>query len=387
MPGDEAPGAVERVLGAGGAFAAVWEAASDAMAISDPDGVVLLANPAYSALYGYPNAAVVGRNFAAIFAPEQRADAEARYRAVFQGDDAPPGFEAVVRRADGAERVVDARYTFLLRDGRRAAMLSVVRDITERTQLEARLRDEVAATQRAVRARDTFLSAAAHELRTPLTALKGYAQLLAREAGAPVPRHGRLTERDGRLIRQISRLELLVEDLLDVAQLQAGRLGLRRERVDLAALARRVLDEQALTPARTARHALALEAAGPIWLEADPGRLEQVVVTLVSNALKYSPEGGEVRCAIWRDSDRAHLAVRDQGVGIAPEEQVSLFQPFARAGAADADGGIGLGLYLARELVERHGGSIALSSMPSQGTTVRVSLPLAAPERDDSSGT
>ena len=386
MRGDEAGGVLGLLPGAGGAFAAVWEAASDAMAISDPDGIVLLANPAYSALYGYPNEAVVGRSFAVIFPQEQRSQAEARYRAVFHSDAEPPGFEAVVRRADGAERTVDARYTFLMRDGRRAAMLSVVRDITERTALEARLREEVAATQRAVRARDTFLTTAAHELRTPLTVLKGYAQLLAREAGMATSRPGELVARAERLLRQFGRFELLVEDLLDVAQLQAGRLALRRERVDLAALARRVLDEQALGPARTGRHLLILEAAGPVWLDADTRRLEQVVANLLDNAVKYSPDGGEVRCAVWRDGVLAHLTVSDRGVGIAPEAQERLFQPFAPASTAHAVGGRGLGLYVARDLVERHGGTIALSSAPGRGTVVRVSLPLPAPEREEDSG-
>lgn len=141
-----------------------------------------------------------------------------------------------------------------------------------------------------------------------------------------------------------------------------------RERVDLAAIAWAVLDQAQHAAERTANHRLVLDSAGPVWHDADPGRLEQVVTNLVTNALKYSPDGGEVRCTVRRDDRRAWLSVSGQGLGIAPEAQGRLFQPFSRvASTARAIGGTGLGLYITRELVERHGGTIALGSAPGQG--------------------
>ncbi len=126
------------------ALALAWAAAGDAMAISDPDGVVLLANPAYHALYGYGPDQVIDRSFAVIFPEGERAAAEAAYRAVFHGPAEVTDVEAVVRRVDGGERAVEARYSFLMRGKRRTAMRSTVRDITQRKHLEATLREEVA---------------------------------------------------------------------------------------------------------------------------------------------------------------------------------------------------------------------------------------------------
>ena len=131
-------------IGEAATIAAVWKAASDAMAISDPDGIVLLANPAYYALYGLTPEAVVGRSFAVIFPEEARAEAEAQYRAVFAAAEIAPAYESVVRRGNGVRRVVEARYTFLEEGGRRVAMLSVVHDITERKAAEAALREGAA---------------------------------------------------------------------------------------------------------------------------------------------------------------------------------------------------------------------------------------------------
>jgi signal transduction histidine kinase len=237
----------------------------------------------------------------------------------------------------------------------------------------------VEATREAVRLRENFLAIAAHELRTPLTAVKGTAQLIARQLRRPGFDRDRALAQFTRLDEQVDRMTTLVGDVLDVAQLQGGRLALRRARVDLVALTRGVLAAFTEAPERTVAHALALDADEALWLDADPSRLEQVLTNLVSNALKYSPDGGEVRCTVRREGERAMLTVRDQGVGIAPEEQGQLFSPFARAAPERAIRGLGLGLYITRELVERHGGTIALASAPGMGTTVTVRLPLAAP--------
>lgn len=370
-------GAAALMAREGGAFAAVWVAAADAMALSDPEGIVLLANPAYYELYGYTPQEVLGRSFALIFPEGEREQARAQYRAVFQGPAAGPPFESVVRRGDGSERVVESRYTFLVRDGRREAMLSIVRDITEQKRLEAELRA-------AVSARDGFLAVAAHELRNPLTAIKGFAWMLVQQFARPEWDRDRVIAQARRLQERIGHLEALVDDLFDVAQLERGHLDLHPERVELVTLVRDVLAACEDARERTAGHTLVLAEDGPLWLEADPHRLEQVVTNLVANALKYSPDGGEVRCAVGRDGAWAVLAVRDRGIGIPLAEQGALFRPFARvADPAHAIRGLGLGLYITRTLVERHGGTIALRSAPGEGTEVTVRLPLPAPDRED----
>ncbi len=240
----------------------------------------------------------------------------------------------------------------------------------------------VEAVREALRAREGFLTVAAHELRTPLTTLRGIVQLIDRQLGRPDFDRDRTRAQFARLGGQVDHLVALVGDLLDVSQLQEGWLALRPEPVDLVALAREVLANFAEAPERTATHALTLDAGDSLHLGADPIRLEQILTNLISNALKYSPEGGEVRCTIRRDADWAMLTVRDHGLGIASEAQSQLFEPFARAAPERAIQGLGLGLYITRELVERHGGTIALDSIPGAGTTVTVRLPLSAVPTD-----
>ena len=149
-----------------GLFSAIWERSTEAIAVSDPDGRVQLANPAYYALYGRTPEEVIGRSFALIFPPDQRAWAEETYRETFRSDVPSGSAESVVHRADGTERTVDARYYFLTEHGQRTAMVSLVLDITERKRLEASQRD--------------ILEMIIHDLRTPLTAIMGYAQVLQR---------------------------------------------------------------------------------------------------------------------------------------------------------------------------------------------------------------
>ena len=145
-------------------FRAVWEATSEAMALSDAAGTVIAVNPAYCALYGLTPEQAVGQSFALIFPEAMRATAEAQYQAVFTNPDPPPSYETRVQHADGSERFVEARADFLVRDGQRVAMISAIRDITERKQAE--------------RVQQDFIAMASHDLLTPVTVMRARAQLL-----------------------------------------------------------------------------------------------------------------------------------------------------------------------------------------------------------------
>jgi PAS domain S-box-containing protein len=235
----------------------------------------------------------------------------------------------------------------------------------------ARLFAEVEA---AVSLREEFLGIAAHELKTPLTTLKGYVQLGGRLVQAPALDAKRLANVNVTLERQVKRLEELVSDLLDVARVQRGQLALRPVPIDLVDLARQVLDRFEQATERTARHRLVLEADGPVTGSWDPHRLDQVLTNLVSNALKYSPAGGEVRVRVERQAEHAVVSVRDQGLGIAPEEQARLFQPFARGTTGRGIQGVGLGLYIARQIVAQHGGTLTVESTPGAGSTFTIRL-------------
>jgi signal transduction histidine kinase len=236
-----------------------------------------------------------------------------------------------------------------------------------------------AAAQAAIGLREEFLGIAAHELKTPLTTVKGYVQMAVRLVGRPALDRKRLVEVQAALEHQVSRMEGLVIDLLDIARIQRGELELRLGPVDLVELARQVVDRFEHAPERTPRHRLVLEAAGAVRGHWDADRLDQVLTNLVSNALKYSPDGGEVRVRAERCDGQAVVTVRDEGLGIAVDEQAGLFQPFARGSAARGIRGTGLGLYIAAQIIARHGGTITVASEPGAGATFTVRLPLAAP--------
>jgi PAS domain S-box-containing protein len=232
--------------------------------------------------------------------------------------------------------------------------------------------------QEAIRARDEFLSIASHELRTPCTSLRlGVQTLLRHVRGGSLERLPaafleRILETSD---RQSKHLASLIDRLLDVSRIQAGQLELEVEEVDLAAVSHEVLSELRDEVARTGS-TVTIEAQSPVMGMWDRGRLAQVVTNLLSNALKYG-SGQPVRVKVWADGSDARVSVEDGGIGIAEETQQRIFERFERAVSARHYGGLGLGLYIVRQIVEAHGGDIALESLPGKGSTFTVEIPRA----------
>lgn len=246
--------------------------------------------------------------------------------------------------------------------------------------LESRaLIDEAArvqAREEATRLKDDFLSSAAHDLRTPLTTLLGQAQVLERRAVredlGEAYRHGL-----GRIVSESRRLSRLVHELLDASRAERGHLVVEREWVDLAEVAREVCGR-----AETGSHRCVVEANGPVAGTFDLVRVRQLVDNLVENAVKYSPDGGEVRVALWTEGGQARLSVSDEGIGIPQEDLPELFQRFHRGTNVDDRrfAGMGLGLYICQAIVEEHGGRIWAEDRPGgPGSTFHVALPVAVP--------
>jgi signal transduction histidine kinase len=243
-------------------------------------------------------------------------------------------------------------------------------------RLQGRARD-------AVCARDEFLSIAAHELKTPLTVLRLHLErlnhLAAREASETLPRSA-VEKGLTPALRQLTRLQQLLDMLLDVSRVGDRRLQLDVGTVELVEVTRDVA--QRLEPqARGAGVELRLELpAEPIVLFGDRLRLEQVLNNLLTNAIKYGG-GRPVHLHVEEQTDDAVLTVRDEGIGIALEDQARIFQRFERATSTRQSDSLGLGLYIAKELVTAHGGTITVQSAPGQGATFQVRLPLRRTER------
>jgi signal transduction histidine kinase len=241
---------------------------------------------------------------------------------------------------------------------------------------EARAR---AMAEAAVRNREEFLSIAAHELRTPLTSIKGAAQMLQRQVHAAQPNLTSIARFTDLLDDQVDRLTALVSDLLDVSRLGEGRLELQLEENDLVPIARLVLRQFEHAPERQPNHRFRLIAPDPVIGAWDATRIEQVLVNLVSNALKYSTHGGEVSVRIAQDGGFAVIQVQDQGIGIPEEERAALFQPFARTSISrEVAPGTGLGLYISQRIVTWHRGTLEVDSTLGSGSTFTVRLPIAA---------
>lgn len=218
-----------------------------------------------------------------------------------------------------------------------------------------------------------FLAGVAHDLRNPLSALKMSTAVVAPDR--PLPSEEHLRRALGIVGRQVDRLERMLSDFLDTARIEAGQLELRIVPSDAGELARGVVDFFRFT---SETHELRLEAASePLGFKCDPARVEQVLNNLVSNAIKYSPGGGDVRIHVRRERAHVLFSVSDQGIGIPLDEQAHLFEPFRRVRAsASAIPGMGLGLYVSQRIAEAHGGRIEVTSAPGEGSTFTLRLPI-----------
>jgi PAS domain S-box-containing protein len=331
-------------------YRGLFEGIDDAIIVADAQGRFIDANPAATALLGYSRdellAMAVG-DLGAAGAAESRArfetlEREGRLRGEFE-----------LRRKDGSVVPTDSWQT-AVRLPTTVVYVAVWRDISERRALELLQRE--------------FLAMVTHELKTPLTTIGAYAQFMRRR--------GAYNETAAEtIITQSRRLDRLIEDLLDVSRLDAGRAELRREPIDLGPVVRAAAEQaRVLSPAHQIEVVVPEE---PVigWFDRD--RLTQILQNLLSNAVKYSPEASRVSVTLENLGDRARLTVADQGMGIPPDALPRLFSRFFRTPAAQAGRaqGLGLGLYITKGLVEAHGGQIAVESTEGVGSSFIVTLP------------
>jgi signal transduction histidine kinase len=261
-------------------------------------------------------------------------------------------------------------------DGRITGVANFAFDVTaqvlarRRTESsEAEFRALAEKLQEALRLRDDFMSMAGHELRTPLAAMMLQIESLPRASRDDA----RLAARLDKVASAGGRLRQLVEQLLDVSRLQAGRFELQPRPIDLVELVGEIVARHA-EHARAAGSELTLDAPTTLRGTWDPDRLDQILTNLLGNALTYG-RGDRIEVRLRADGDTVRLEVSDHGVGIAPEVQARIFERFERGARASDHGGLGLGLWISRELVQASGGTISVDSAPGRGATFTVVLP------------
>jgi PAS domain S-box-containing protein len=347
----------------------------DGIITIDEQGTVQSFNPASERIFGYQAAEVVGHNVSMLMPEPFHSEHDgyiANYNCTGQPKIIGIGREVTGRRSDGSTFPMDLAVSeFRLHE--RRFYTGIIRDITDRKRLEQELRRRLTELAETDRRKDEFLAMLAHELRNPLAAISNAVQLTGR-FGDPEQ-----SEWSVKVInRQVKHLARLIDDLLDVSRITRGKIQLRKETVDAAAIFRNVVDS--VRPLMAERqHVLTLSITpGYLWLEADPTRLEQILSNLLNNAAKYTENGGHIRLSAERDGNDIVVKVRDTGIGIAPEKLPQMFELFAQGdrSLARLEGGLGIGLTLARSLTEMHGGSLsAKSDGPGTGTEFTVRLP------------
>jgi protein-histidine pros-kinase len=361
-------------------FRKLLESAPDAMVIVDAGALIIEANAQTEKLFGYARGDLLGRDVQTLVPARLREKHMAAREAYLREPSSRPmgsGGELYGLRRDGTEVPLEISLSPIeMEEGLVIAV--AIRDVSDRRRAEKieheLVREQVAriAAEEAVRSRDDFVAVAGHELKTPLAAMLLQIQILRRTAhdGKPI----NIDQRIDKIARSGLRLERLVEQLLDVTRITAGRLRLEKAPCDLAEVARDVADRFADASAQASSEVSVRvdEHVEGLW---DRLRLEAVVANLLSNAIKFG-SGQPIEIIVGNDRGQAVIRVRDHGIGIRPEDRNKLFRRFERAIAARDYGGFGLGLWICRNIVEASGGTIDVESEPHRGSTFTVRLPL-----------
>jgi PAS domain S-box-containing protein len=376
--------------------AAILETALDCIITIDEDSRIVEFNPASESTFGYCRADVLGAQMPELIMPERYRDAHyvglARYLETGFGPVLGTRMEVGALHADGSEFPIELSIV-PHRSGTPTLFTAYLRDITDRKQAEEDLRTAMRREQEraeqlreADRRKDEFLAMLAHELRNPLAAVANSLQI----SRTPGIEGEALRWSQDVMERQVSQLTRLIDDLLDVSRITRGKITLRKEIVSLDELVGRAAD--AARPQFDAkRQSLRLEFSEgrERWIDADPARIEQILGNLLTNAARYTPDGGKITVTVSEHGEQAVVRVADNGIGISAEMMPHLFDPFAQSDSSldRLQGGLGIGLTLVRSLADMHGGSAeAASPGIGHGSEFTVRLPRverAMPDEDD----
>lgn len=364
-------------------FRGILHNTSSVIYLLDTNDRFIHVNRCFAELFGVNVAEIIGCSIFEVLPQEVAAALKDRHRQVITAH-AAGEFEEVFVHPAGTRTYTSIKTPLFDERGRPRGILGVSTDITarkqaedERNELLLREREARMTAETALQLRDDFLAVAAHELKTPVTGLRINAQLILRrlqkgEDQLP-PWFG---ERLNIIDQQSDRLTRLIGQLLNVSRLDQDKLLVERKPHDVT-----VLVEQLVSAAqsRTTRHTLVLAADANLLAEIEPEGIEQVASNLIDNAIKYSPDGCQIDIDMHRTSDDyISLSVRDRGLGIPPEKRDAIFDRFYQAHATDHRSGLGLGLYISKQIIEAHDGKITAEFPPDGGTRFEVTLPVQA---------
>lgn len=356
----------------------IFNHVSDVIIFTDDHGVILNVSPSVEHLLGYQPEDFIGKRIYAAFVIDKAGQELAAK--IFKEYDVKAStirFELQLKARDGSNKYVEVISSPIIKDGRIKWTIHLCRDITERRNLY-----EKALELSTLRSR--LLTTAAHELKTPLTSIYGFTELFyaAKKAGKNLDKTFDLEDFDA-VLRNCDRLRDLINDFLDVGRIESSELQLQRQEVNVADLITSAL--RAVEYLTNQKHIKISVQVDPYQINIDPKRLEQVLINLLSNAVKYSPEKTTITVSARQVEDRqeklAQILVTDQGYGFTPEELAVAMQPFGRIQVQQetktAIKGTGLGLFISKNIVEQHSGTLKIQSDgPNKGTTVTITIPL-----------
>jgi PAS domain S-box-containing protein len=344
----------------------------DAIMTTDPQGIITDINKQMEALTGCTRDELIGAPFKHFFTDPELAEAGIR-KVLAEGK--VTNYELTARSWEGQETVVSFNATtFYDRERRLQGVFAAARDVTESKRLDLVLQERNTELQgakllaeEANRSKSDFLSSMSHELRSPLNAILGFAQLMETESPAPSPNQ---MESIGRILQAGWHLLNLINEVLDLAKIESGKYSLSPEPVSLAEV---MVECQGMTEGQAQKRGLELRFPQfdlPCFVHADRTRLKQVLINLLSNAIKYNRERGSVEVGYSRPTPgRVRISVRDTGAGLGPEKLEQLFQPFNRLGQeGSGEEGTGIGLVVAKQLIQLMGGVIGVDSTEGVGS-------------------
>ena len=346
-------------------YRSLFENAGDGIVTHTLDGVIISVNRALETLLATSRDNLAGKAYGKLMTPASWVKAKAAQEAARTTKDDSWGGELELARADGVVVPVESHCRFLRgKDAEPSMVMATYRDLTAERKLE--------------RQRAEFTAMLAHDIRNPIGLIRGCTELLLDDRGTPID--ATMVRKCHERIHNAARVvDSLVSNYLELSRIEAGSLNLSRQRVDLAALLRRIVERfEGEAQTRAIRFELFERAVAIV--NGDALALDRVFANLLNNAFKFTPDGGRVSMSIGRCARDAVIEVSDSGPGIDPKKLPTLFEKFNRIEITERQEGVGLGLYIVREFVGAHGGHVQVASVPGEGSRFSVMLPLAAAE-------